>query len=109
MAKNPLTPAARETMNILKTDRNGSMRQSGTHQQTRDNGIYLQTLNGLQQNIRPEEILRNMEDLKGFWAGNVIQKKEQIPGLNGAFARRLDIQGHWQEKYYKNGVTRVRQ
>ncbi len=30
LMKNPLTPVARETMNILKSDRNGSVRQSGT-------------------------------------------------------------------------------
>jgi len=31
LLKNPLTPAAKETMNILKSDRNASVRQSGTH------------------------------------------------------------------------------
>ena len=56
-------------------------------------------MNGLQQNIRPEEILKNMEDVRGFWAGSAVQKKDQPPGLGGAFARRLDLQGKWQEKF----------
>ena len=110
--KNPLTPAAVGTMNILKGERNASVRQSGTstNHQNRDNNaaVYIQTLNGLQQNIKPEEIIKTMEDHRGFWAGNVIQKKEAPPSLGGAFARRLDLQGQWQEKFYKGGAVRVR-
>jgi hypothetical protein len=48
MMKNPLTPAAAATMNILKGERNASVRQSGTtNHQNRDQAMYIQTLNGL--------------------------------------------------------------
>ncbi len=47
-----------------------------------------------------------MEDLQGFWGGNQILKKQAPPGLGGAFARRLDLQGRWQEIYNHGGAIR---
>ena len=70
---------------------------------------YLGTLNGVQQSIRPEQILRNIEENTGFWGGNVITKRNVAEGPSGAFARKRDNQSVWENQYYKGGICRYKQ
>lgn len=54
--------------------------------------MYLSTLNGLQQNIKPEDLLKTIKENQGFWAGNTIKKfkAEEEESPSGNFARKKD-------------------
>jgi hypothetical protein len=69
---------------------------NGPASKNRGGHQFLTTLNGVQQSVRPEEILKNIEENNGFWGGNVMSKKHVAEGPSGTFARKRDIQSNWQ-------------
>jgi len=71
--------------------------------------VYLTTLNGIKQQIKPDELFSSFRETKGFWAGMCMRKPErdyQEAPAAGAFARLSDTQHQWEEQYFKRGICR---
>lgn len=93
----------------LSTEKNQYVTRPASKNRGSANSQFLTTLNGLQQIVRPEEIIKNIEDNSGFWGGNVMSKRQVAEGPSGTFARKRDNHSVWENMYYKSGICRYKE